>query len=143
MIKSPISEYPSGIKGWLIFYAIVLIAVPIQKLTVILHTINRLPPERTSDPRTWFIGITEIILIITFFVVAYLFFSKRRIAIQSIIILMATFICLELIQFILKMLQYDQYNVNMFLDLIKTGVIVSMFIPYFMKSKRVKDTFIK
>ncbi len=143
MIKPTSSEYPSGIRGWLIFYSIVLIVVPIQKLTIILHTINRLPPERYSDPRTWFIGITEIVLIIAFFVVAYLFFSKRRIAIQSIIILMPTFICLELIQFILKMFQYDQYNLNMFLDLIKTSVIVLLFIPYFMKSQRVKNTFIK
>lgn len=142
MIKSTTSEYSCGIKGWLIFYAIVLVVVPIQKLSVILRCFNRLPPERTSDPRTWIIGIIEIILIVAFFSVAYLFFRKRRIAIRSIIFLMATFISLELIQFIIKMFQYDQYNLYMFLCLIKTIVIAAIFIPYFLKSKRVKETFV-
>jgi hypothetical protein len=138
---SDVSESVKGISGWLLIPAIGLILLPIRNLYIILFTINRLPLEVTSDPRTWVIGAMEIILIAALVVVAFFFFKKRRIAITSIIVLMAACIPFEVVQIVIKFFQYDQLNVYTFRGLVEALIISSVFIPYFMKSQRVKNTF--
>jgi len=137
------AESTKSIGGWLLLPAIVFILLPSRNLYIILTAINRLPPERASDPRTWIIGAIEIILIIGFFSIAYLLFKKRRVVIRGAVILMVSFIALEITQLIIKMFQYDQYSLYMLHDLIQACVISAFVIPYFMKSKRVKETFVK
>ncbi len=137
------SASPEGIGGWLLVPAIGLILLPLRNLYIILFTINRLPLERTSDPRTWVIGAMEIILIAALVAVAIFFFKKRRIAITAIIVLMAACIPFEVVQIVIKSFQYDQLNVYMFRGLLETLITSSVFIPYFMKSQRVKSTFIR
>jgi riboflavin transporter FmnP len=138
---SDVSESVKGISGWLLIPAIGLVLLPIRNLYIILFTINRLPLEVTSDPRTWVIGAMEIILIAALVVVAFFFFKKRRIAITSIIVLMAACIPFEVVQIVIKFFQYDQLDVYTFSGLVEAFIISSVFIPYFMKSQRVKNTF--
>ena len=131
-----------GIGGWLLVPAIGLILLPIRNLYIILFTINRLPSEVTGDPRTWVVGAMEIILIAALVAVAIFFFKKRRIAITAIIVLMAASIPFELVQLVIKSFQYDRLNAHMFRGLVEALIISSIFIPYFIKSQRVKNTFI-
>ncbi len=136
------SESIEGIAGWLLIPAIGLILLPIRNLSIILFSINRLPSERTSDPRTWIIGAMELMMIVALATVALFFFKKRRITVPAIIVLMAAYIPFELIQVLIKSFQYSQITVYMFRGLVEALVISGIFIPYFMKSHRVKNTFI-
>ncbi len=140
------SESIEGIAGWLLIPAIGLILLPIRNLSIILFGImtsfNRLPPERTSDPRTWIIGAMELMMIVALATIALFFFKKRRITVPAIIVLMAAYIPFELIQVLIKSFQYSQITVYMFRGLVEALVISGIFIPYFMKSHRVKNTFI-
>jgi len=133
-----------GISGWLIIPAINFVFAPIKATITFFMGISMIQsfvPELTSDPRLWLSGSIDILMIIAIIIVAFLFFKKRRSAIKFIIWLMVASILVSLIQAFLHASMFNEMDDKTIGSFIHASVIGAIWIPYFIKSKRVKNTF--
>ena len=136
---------PIGLSGWLIIPAIGLVFAPIKTVIMEILGIKMLLmffPEILLDIRFWFILILDVVLIIAFIVVANMFFRKRFVAMRGIILLMLASIGVNIIQFILNTSIFDELTYDVFKPVLHATVFAAVWIPYFKKSRRVKNTFI-
>ena len=137
---------PVGIAGWLIIPVIGLVLAPIKSLVMFIigiKMIQNFTPELLGDLRLWISGLIDVTLIISTIVIAVLFFKKLRIAIKAVISLMAATIVATVIQAFLNMSMFGEVDLDLFKPILHTFVFSSIWIPYFLKSKRVKNTFVK
>ena len=104
-----------------------------------VSTFQRFAPEMISDPRLWLIGVIEIGMMVATILVAILFFRKRPIAVPAIIALMAAAIFISIIQAILTAQVFGYLD---FASTLQTSIYAALWIPYFLRSKRVKNTFV-
>lgn len=135
---------PSGIGGWLIIPAIGLILAPIKAAVTLflgIITIQNFTPELTGDPRLWLIGLIDAALIIACIVVAVLFFRERRIAVPAFIGLMATVVIAAAVQVALGISLFGEADADAGKAILGPCVYAAIWIPYFLLSKRVKNTF--
>lgn len=133
-----------GISGWLIIPAIGLVLAPISasiSFFMGISMIQSFAPELTNDPRLWLIGSIDILMIIAGIIVAFLFFKKRRSAIKFIIWLMVASILANLIEVFLNASMFNEMDYETIKPFIHASVYGAIWIPYFIKSKRVKNTF--
>ncbi len=133
-----------GIKGWLIVPAIGLVLAPIKATITFfmgISMIQSFAPELISDPKLWLSGSIDILMIIAGIIVAFFFFKKRRSAIKFTIYLMIASILANLIQAFLIASMFNEMDYETIKPFIHASVYGAIWIPYFVKSKRVKNTF--
>ncbi|OHB49717.1 MAG: hypothetical protein A2Y10_06045 [Planctomycetes bacterium GWF2_41_51] len=133
-----------GIGGWLTIPAIGLVCAPIistLQFFVGISNIQTFMPELTSDLRLWFSGVIDIVMIIAAIIIAVLFFKHRRSAISAFIGLIIASIFANLIQALINASIFKEVTIDSINPVIAVCVYATIWIPYFMKSKRVKNTF--
>jgi threonine/homoserine efflux transporter RhtA len=101
--------------------------------------IQSFAPEMTDDPRLWFTGLIDVAMIVAAIVVAVLFFEKRRVAVRAIIGLMIASILASVVQVLLNRAMFAKVDPQ---PVIHACVYGAIWIPYFLKSKRVRNTFV-
>jgi len=143
------NENIKGISGWLIIPAISFILMPIIQIFSISNNVSIL---KNSDLFDFFIGdsalrilnifsvFINILFLFAFIFAGYLFFKKLK--------LFPNYFCWFLItQAIFKIILLTWYflieykipdNIN---ELVGSIVVVIIWVPYFKRSKRVKNTF--
>lgn len=135
---------PKGIAGWLIIPAIGFFLAPIKTAAMFfmgLNMIQNFAPELTSDPRLWFSCMIDVAMIVATIIVAVFFFKKRRVAVRAIIGLLSTSILANLVQALLNAAMFEKVDADTVKPVIHACVFGAVWIPYFLKSKRVKNTF--
>ena len=140
-----VSTVPKGIGGWLIIPAIGLILGPIKAVVLLFMGINMIQsvaPELLSDVRLWASGVIDVAIISAAIGIAVLFFQERRIAVRAIIGLMAASIFANLVQVFLNAAMFEKVDVDTIKPVVHACVFAAIWIPYFIKSKRVKNTFV-
>ena len=138
---------PKGIAGWLIIPAILLVWSPIAMVVDIVQGIRIIQiftpelPELMSD--LWLSYSINLAIIVATVVAAVLFFKKRRIAVPAFVGLMAAYIVASIIQAFLSAAILQEIDVADIIDSVgRSCVQGAVWIPYFLKSKRVKNTFV-
>ena len=142
--QAQLKPEPKGIAGWLIIPAIGLVLAPIKSAAMLfmgLSMIQSFAPELTSDPRLWLSGLIDIAMIIATVIVAVLFFKRRQVAVRAIIALMLASVVANLVQVLLNAAMFKEVDVDTIKPVIHACVFGAIWIPYFLKSKRVKNTF--
>lgn len=135
----------SGISGWLLIPAIGLVLAPIKSAAMLYFGVNMVQnfsPELLDDLRFWIIGLIDIVAIIATIIIAVLFFKKLIFAKKAIIGLLAAMIIATSIQGVLNMSIFGEGDFDIFKPVLHTLVFGSIWIPYFLKSKRVENTFV-
>jgi hypothetical protein len=135
-----------GIAGWLIIPAIGLVLSPIVSVAMNvmgLKMIQVSDPDLLRDSRLWFIILIYVVTTVMTIVVAVLFFKKRRIAVHACIGLLAVLVLAGLVQTLLSVAIYKKIDADTIEPVIRSCVCAAFWIPYFLKSKRVKNTFIE
>jgi len=135
---------PKGISGWLLIPAIGLILSPIKSLygvLVGLAMIQSFAPELMSDFRLWLSCLIDVGLIVATIVVAVLFFQRYRIVVPAFIGLMATNVFLRFVQASLTESMFKEVDSSAAASLMGATIYGAIWIPYFLVSQRVKNTF--
>jgi len=135
---------PNGIAGWLLLPAIGLVYAPFKTTALLFMGINMIQnfaPELSSDPRLWLVCLIDVVMIIACVFVAILFFNKRRITVRAIIALMGSSIVASIIQALLNTAMFGEGDMETVESVLHSCVYASIWIPYFLKSNRVKNTF--
>ena len=143
--NTDVSTVPKGIGGWLIIPAIGLVLGPIKAVVSLflgIGMIQGFAPELLSDVRLWVSGIIDVAMIIAAIIVAILFFGERRIAVVAIISLMAASIVASVIQLFLSIAMFGEASSDNINPVLHACVFAAIWVPYFVKSKRVKNTFV-
>lgn len=125
-----------GIAGWLLLPAINLIVSPILLAVMIIVSYNKLPELSQANTLIVQFGIFKntLILIFTLYV-AKLFFQKTSKAPKMYIVLLLINVVLSII----ALFQGGEVYIGTFFSSL---ILSSIWIPYFLKSSRVKATFI-
>jgi len=134
---------PKGISGWLIIPAINFLCAPIYAILGLLLSIGMIQdfaPQLTNSPQMWLISIIDAAMIIATIVVAFFFFKKKKIAVRLIICLFSASIFVNLIEVPLISSIFNETSIS---SVARSCVFGAVWIPYFLKSKRVKNTFIE
>jgi hypothetical protein len=143
--RTDVGAVPKGIGGWLIIPAIGLVLGIIKAAVIFsqdINTIQIFTPELLSDVRLWVGIVINAVMIIAAIVVAILFFSKRRVAVMAITILMIASIVGSVIQLLLGVAIFGEVSSDGINPVLHACVFAAIWIPYFVKSKRVKNTFV-
>lgn len=144
-IDTDSSAAPKGVAGWLLIPAIGLVLAPIKSLAALIMGIKMtqsFAPELLGDARLWLSGLIDVAMIIATIVVAVFFSKKQRIAVQAIIGLMAVSIVANAIQVFLNVSMFGEVDSDTIEPIVHACVFGAVWIPYFLKSKRVKNTFV-
>lgn len=144
--KETVMSEPEGIGGWLILPAIGLIGGPIANATNIirlhrLKALYNLFGDLPSSIKSAIMWQTLILLVFICFqiCVAVLFFRKKRIAPGAFITLLIGNL---IVSFICAAWTSDVFNIPFKVGGVVGAVVYSaVWIPYFLLSKRVKNTF--
>jgi len=98
--------------------------------------------EAATDTCLWVAILLDAALITMAIIVAWLFFTRRRVAVTAFIALLIARIVVSIIQLPLteNALGVDAED---FTDVVQSIVYSAVWIPYFLKSKRVRNTFVK
>ena len=140
-----VSTAPKGIGGWLVIPAIGLVLGPIKVVIMLFQgiiMIQSFAPELLSDARFWVSGVIDVAMVIAAIIVAILFFKERHIAVVAIISLMAASIVANAIQLFLSIAMFGKASSGGINPVLHACVFAAIWIPYFVKSKRVKNTFV-
>jgi len=135
----------SGIGGWLLIPAIGLILAPIKSVAFFylgINMVQNFSPELLDDSRFWLIGLIDIVAIVAGIIIAVLFFKKLIFAKKAIIGLMAALFIATSFQALLNLSIFGEGDFEFFKPVLHTFVFGSIWIPYFLKSKRVENTFV-
>jgi hypothetical protein len=152
---------PRGIAGWLILPALGIVFAPFGLLVSIVRDI--LPafgddvwpllvnPGSPIYHRLWvpiiiFELVADVLIVIGSIVVLVLFFRKSRHAPRVIVGWLAALLLVQIVDLVLtrqipavaSQVEFDDYR-----DLLRSAVAAAIWIPYFLVSRRVKNTFIE
>lgn len=137
---------PRGIAGWLLIPAIGLIFAPIISIRnnyIAMGAIKESYPELFIDIRFWVALLIDLAFIIATICVATFFFQKKRFVPQAFIGLMLATIIATIIGKALFIPIVKIFNFENFQSVVSICVNSAIWIPYFLISKRVKNTFIQ
>lgn len=150
--KENIKGSPSGLGGWLIltqiglFISLLTIGIQLTNLAVELsgEDIWGLFP---IDLKTYFVFILSSHILLLLFIVFIItqFYRKKAIVPKSMVIMYSANIAITIINFILiHQVTYagDAEIASSIQAIIQAIISAAIWIPYFMKSKRVKNTFV-
>ena len=146
-------EGPSGIGGWLILHAIALVVQPFMSLKFIVNTYKYIGSAhflkvaqhfKSYYAFSWFTIIACVVLITFLIYVAIQFFNKKKNTPKLYVALILSFTCFALTKFIWTMVEGSPFGFRL---MQVTGLLPSIgscaiWIPYFIVSKRVKNTFV-
>ena len=76
-------------------------------------------------------------------VVAVLFFRKRRVAVPAVIGLMVASVLANLGQALLNASMFGELNSDIIKPVVHSCVFGAIWIPYFLRSRRVRGTFVR
>lgn len=136
----------SGIYGWLLIPAIGLILSPIKSSFLLVWSFKQLQlnaPELLDNLLVWSLFVIDIFMIVFTLIVAVLFFSKKHIAVSAIISLMSLSIVFTFVQSVINIQLFQEFDYSFVQPVMHALVYALIWIPYFLKSKRVKNTFRK
>jgi hypothetical protein len=139
------SSILKGIYGWLVIPAIGLVLAPLMSLFGLITGIGMVQThasELLSDARLWLSGLIDVFMITATIIVAILFFTMRRITVQAVICLLIASVIANSAQAFLNVNMFDKVETDTYMPIVHSIVYASIWIPYFMMSKRVKNTFV-
>ena len=149
------NDGPKGLGGWLILVAIGIIAGPVVRSIILvnvyypIYTSGQLSQIMQTDPGLGgliqFEAIGNIVLLALSLYLAFLFFSKNRQFPKWFIgITLGTlgFIAIDTLSAPLLTDQLSYSEPAHFKDLVQTAIGAAIWIPYMLKSRRVKNTFV-
>ncbi|WP_159462028.1 DUF2569 domain-containing protein [Salirhabdus sp. Marseille-P4669] len=161
-IKPVIKEKTyKGIGGWLILVIISLILTPLLSLLYIVESIIPIldsynwtlikAADRTAllEPLLYFELIINSLLIIVPLLLLFMMFKKSRKFPKFMIIYLVTALILNLIDAGAALYVFNDYGVGeevnneIYQSIARTFIFMGIWIPYFLKSKRVKATFLE
>jgi len=149
-IQTPISSTGTnalyGIRGWLIIPAIGLILAPLKSAIMLvlgLLILKTVQPDLLSKSLLWFNGLIDIAMILATIIVAVLFFSRRRVAVKAIIALLTASIVANIFQLMINTILFNEILDASVKSVLHACVFAAIWIPYFIRSKRVKNTFVE
>ena len=134
----------TGIGGWLVLPAIGLVVTPFAAILFIIIDLEAME----EMPRYQNLFASEIffnVIIALFAVVtAFLFFSKNKMTPKVVIAFLVTNMALMLIETVMIVQEFgSRVDSEAYTDLIRAVVAAAIWIPYFINSKRVQNTFVK
>ena len=151
---------PSGIGGWLLLPAIALIISPLRMIyefhqtffdllrpSVWISLLSTKTPNYSPVLATvlgWEILANLALFTLTIWL-AYLFFKKRKLAPAVFILWIVVSAALQLADLMLTSLlglDAQQSNTRSIIELVKSGIGAAIWVPYFRRSVRVKNTFV-
>lgn len=138
----PTQSRPIG--GWLVIPAISLsLGILTSALGICfgIYMLLRADQETFADMRVWALLIIELAVLVYAIYAAALFFSKRREAIRAMIILMAAGIVAGTGTTALLLSLSGEASTDAIKPLLRSFVVAAIWIPYFLMSKRVRETF--
>ena len=127
----------------MIFPAIGLVLSPIRAVISWVQEmmmISAFAPEMKDDGRLWTAMCLDFLIAAGCVVVAIMFFMKLRVAVKAIIALLAAGVLSSLIQTMMVASMTD--GAASATVLIGPVISAAIWIPYFLTSKRVKNTFV-
>ena len=134
-----------GISGWLVLPAIGLVLGPIWTTYsdyASFTLIRSLTPEVLDNPKVLSGFVLDAILVLATVIVAFLFFGKRQEAVRAMIGLMVVSVVASFIGAILMVDVFGEADIESIKPVLQTGVYAAIWIPYFLKSQRVRNTFV-
>lgn len=150
---------PKGIRGWLLFPALLMIVNPIYlafattAMTQVFYPSNwaalTTPGAPAYDPLWAPLVVIGFILSIAFFIftlgVSGLFFNKSKYLPKFFIIWLIVSLILALLDRPMASLipAAASLDRNPYPAIIRSAVMAAIWIPYFLKSQRVKNTFVR
>ena len=134
----------TGIGGWLVLPAIGLVLSPFAAIMFIIMDLEAMEDmPRYQHLFAFEIGANVIIALFAV-VAAFLFFSKNKMTPKVAIAFLVTNLALMLIGTVMIVEEFGSgVDSEAYTDLIRSVVAAAIWIPYFINSKRVKNTFVK
>jgi hypothetical protein len=128
---------PKGIGGWLIVPAVGLVLLPIVKLIAWIEAWPDFINAARDDPGWWLLAILDFSLILAVILVAVLFFQKRPVAVAAVVAFLLANIVINFLE-----AMFTQVTAETIWPAFCASIYAIILIPYFLRSKRVKNTFI-
>jgi len=146
-VAKPRIKGPEGLGGWLFIPASALILVPPKILvadSIFCHRLLKVNPGLSGDVRFWLLLAIDAV-IIGFMVLAATYFFRRKKEAPKIFMsyLFMSAIGSLLQELLMVDLGLRSKDLETFFPFIGTLVAGSLWTVYFLKSKRVKNTFVK
>ena len=138
------SRKPAGIEGWLLLPAIGLVLAPIKGAVMLFITwrlVQLVQPELARDPRFWISGLLDGAVIVALLGVSIVFFKKRRAAVSAMIALMVALVVTDLVQAALSAAMLKGAEPAQPVMPVRQFIYAAIWIPYFRRSARVRNTF--
>jgi uncharacterized membrane protein len=135
----------TGIAGWLVLPAIGLVVTPFAAIAFIFLDIEAMAdaPQRYEylfSSEIFFNVIIALFAVVT----AFFFFSKNKLAPKVVIAFLVTNLALMLIEAVMITQEFgSRVDEEAYMDLVRAVIAAAVWIPYFINSKRVKNTFVK
>jgi len=139
-----VAEPVEGIAGWLMLPAISLVFSPVMTTVNLFlgwNMMEAVAPEYLSDPRFWTVCMIEVGMIAASLWVAVLFFRKRRGAVRAVIVLLLAAVAAKVGESLLNGSMFGVEAREIGTAALRGAVPAALWIPYFLKSKRVRNTF--
>lgn len=146
------SEGPNGIGGWLIFIAIGRLVMPVVLIWSIINSINIINQLKNNLEESlvsmWTRAILfetggNVFLLICEIILIFLFFGRKKIFPKVFILFMILASILSIVSGLVSFDVISSVNSTHFEDLPRTILTYIIWIPYILKSVRVKNTFIR
>ncbi|MBI5057359.1 MAG: DUF2569 domain-containing protein [Nitrospirae bacterium] len=141
----------SGIEGWLFLPAVSMVATPVLLASLILMNIKLMNNQLLKETFTQFPGLRAALISQTLIVamhlvlvvyVSFLFFRKKQALPKMIIACLTVHMLIIVANVSWISLFFKELSMPENIGVISTIFITAVGIPYFVKSKRVKATFV-
>jgi len=146
LIEAEEYPQPNGISGWLSVPAFALIIFPIKQSIYLYFSINSVNILTRLgyhiDLASLILLAIQITMVVATIFVAFLFFQKKKKAVQAIIILILSAITVGFIEASINTALFEKVDFESIETLVHNSVFGAIWIPYFLRSKRVKNTFV-
>jgi uncharacterized protein DUF2569 len=137
---------PSGISGWLIIPGLGLLFAPVKSVVELVlgfKMVQEFAPELLGDNMFMLTVILDVAMLAATVGVAVLFFGRRRVAIPAVICLLVASVGVSFLQAFLSVGMLGEADEPSFTPTLYASIYAAVWINYFLKSKRVRNTFVR